>query len=592
MNFSKLNNPGGTKMKATLQILYTVYGLLIFMPGANAQYKSFALTNSNSDKFFPSSAESFSLGRSDGTILCWIDETSDGSLIAQKLLPDGSLAWLAGGITIDNGLGTMLTADTDYPVSFSDGSGGGIFIYRKNDMIMAQRISPDGIPGRTPIVLSSKYEGLNLHPRAVQAADYSVVITWENFSIGDFNIHCQKISNECLKLWLNGDEVVVCNDPADQRKPELTITEEGQTVITWLDTRNLFLSDTGSYDVYAALLGNLGDIINNGNGNRIYGQRAFGMNNSISKTADARNKYGKNSGIEKVLDYSHKPVISGNSMVVAVDEKSERLHGKIVVICTSLKFERLWDLTTEDSGINENVGILSDGANGVILYWKSRIGEGNQVHVMGINEHGKTMHGHNSGILNSCDALKANSKRHLSIGNNPAVVSSATRYFSLPWVAGTGGDLYINEISLTDESEACKTTQLVNTGLTSGEHTSVTSQAGSLVIAYNLAQDIFVSVRDLPTDRSSINVDGGRIANFPNPFNPTTSINFFVPSDGFVRLSIFDLSGKEIAVLVNEYKRFGEHKAVFDGSGMATGMYLYKLETGGKMYVGKMMMIK
>ncbi len=579
-------------MKVTLQILFTAIGTLMFMSVASAQFKSFAVTSSNSNKIFPSSAESFSSGRSDGTILCWIDEISDGSLVAQKLLPDGSLAWLAGGITIDDGLGTMLTADTDYPVCLSDGSGGGIFIYRKNGRIITNKITSDGIPGRTPIVLSSKYEGLNLHPKTVQSDDYSVVVAWENFHMGDFNIHCQKINKECLKLWRNGDEVVVCDDPADQRKPELAQTKGGQTVITWLDTRNLILSDTGSYDVYATLLGNLGENLIDGNGIRLYGQRAIELDNSHSKTNDMNIEQMRTLIIEKEIDYSHKPVISGNSMVMAIDEKSERLYGKIMVICTSLKFERIWEMVAEDSGINENVGILSGEANGVIIFWKKRIGEGNQVHVLGINEHGKTMHGHNSGIMSTCDALKANSKRYLSIGNNPAVVSSATRYFSLPWVAGTGGDLYINEISLTDESEACKTTQLVNTGLTSGEHTSVTTQAGSLVIAYNLAQDIFVSVRDLPTDRNSINVDGGRIANFPNPFNPTTSIDYIVPADGFVRLSIFDLTGKEIAVLVNEFKRIGEYKAVFDGSGMATGMYMYRLETGGKMFVGKMMMIK
>ena len=579
-------------MKVTLQIFLSVFLMLMQLNISIAQFKSFALTSSKSNKFFPSSTESFSSGRSDGTIICWIDETSEGTLIAQKLLPEGSLAWLAGGIAIDNGLGTMFTADTDYPFTFSDGSGGGIFIYRKNDMILAQKISSDGVPARTPMKLSSRYEGLNLNPKAVQAADFSVVITWENFYMGDFNIHSQKISKDCKKLWLNGDETVVCNDPADQRKPELTLTKDGQSVITWLDIRNLILSDTGSYDVYATLLGKQGENLSNFNGTWLYGQKTIGMNNYFTKVENSRTENGSNSGIEKELDYSHKPVISDNTIVIAVDEKSERLYGKIVVFGTSLKFERLWELTTDDTGINEKVGMLSDGADGVILYWKTRNGDGNLVNVLGINEYGKTMHGHKSGFMISCDALKANSKRDLSISNNPAVVSSATRNFSLPWVAGASGDLYINEISLTDESEACKTTQLVNTGINSGEHTSVTSQAGSLVIVYNLAQDIFVSIRDLPTDRNSARVDGGRIANFPNPFNPTTSINYFVPSDGFVRLSIFDLSGKKIAVLVNEFKKFGEHKAVFDGSGLATGMYMYRLETGGKMFVGKMMMIK
>lgn len=576
-------------MKRIYTLLLALSFTMICGSAALSQFKSFALTSSKSNKFFPSSAESFGLGKSDGTIICWIDAGSSGKLFAQKVLPDGSIAWSSDGIMIDDELGTILTDDTDYPISFSDGSGGGIFIYRKRDEIFAAAVTAQGLLKRDPVILSSRFEGLNFHPRAEQANDFAIVVTWENFTLGDFNIHAQRISKDCTKLWNGGSEVIVCNNAADQRKPELAISKDALTIVTWLDTRNIGLPDSGSYDLYGTLLNENGEsIFHVDRGAFIYKQRI---------SMDSKKFV---SGIEKEADYAHRPVFSGNSVYIVIDEKSPALYGNVILLNISNKLEVLGSRIIETRGINESPFIVKDRNNGLLIFWKNYVDHGSQIKVIGIEESGKSMHGLNTGFSVSCDGLKSNTNRYLSISNRPAVSGSAARILSLPWAAGTGGQLFLNDISLTDESEACTGVQLVNQGLTSVEHTSVTTQAGSLVIVYNLAQDIFVSVRELPKDRNLHNVIEGRIANYPNPFNPTTTINYFVPSDGFVRLSVFDLTGKEIAILENGHKYKGEHKAVFDGTGIATGMYFYKLEVGssnslengGKLYIGKMMMIK
>jgi hypothetical protein len=80
--------------------------------------------------------------------------------------------------------------------------------------------------------------------------------------------------------------------------------------------------------------------------------------------------------------------------------------------------------------------------------------------------------------------------------------------------------------------------------------------------------------------------------NYPNPFNPTTKISFALPKAGNVRIVVYDLLGREIAVLVNEFKTTGNHSVDFDASNLASGVYLYRMESGTFTDSKKMLLIK
>lgn len=68
--------------------------------------------------------------------------------------------------------------------------------------------------------------------------------------------------------------------------------------------------------------------------------------------------------------------------------------------------------------------------------------------------------------------------------------------------------------------------------------------------------------------------------NFPNPFNPSTTIEFSIPENGYTTLKIFNILGKEVNILVDEYKKAGRYKINFNGKGLASGIYFYKLNAG------------
>ena len=80
--------------------------------------------------------------------------------------------------------------------------------------------------------------------------------------------------------------------------------------------------------------------------------------------------------------------------------------------------------------------------------------------------------------------------------------------------------------------------------------------------------------------------------NYPNPFNPVTLINFDIPQNGNVKLTVYDLTGREMSVLVNEFKNAGSYEAAFDGSFLASGIYYYRIEAGSFEVTKKMSLIK
>lgn len=80
--------------------------------------------------------------------------------------------------------------------------------------------------------------------------------------------------------------------------------------------------------------------------------------------------------------------------------------------------------------------------------------------------------------------------------------------------------------------------------------------------------------------------------NYPNPFNPVTRINFSIPFFTKVELTVFNLLGQEVQTLLNENKAPGNYQVSFDGSGLTTGMYIYRIRAGEYTAIKKMLLIK
>ncbi len=82
------------------------------------------------------------------------------------------------------------------------------------------------------------------------------------------------------------------------------------------------------------------------------------------------------------------------------------------------------------------------------------------------------------------------------------------------------------------------------------------------------------------------------VQNYPNPFNPTTQIEFTIPERNHVTLKVYNIMAQEVATLIDHNLDRGRYKTAFDGSRLASGMYLYKIQAGSFSQVKKMLLIK
>ncbi|MFA5826886.1 MAG: T9SS type A sorting domain-containing protein [Candidatus Paceibacterota bacterium] len=99
-------------------------------------------------------------------------------------------------------------------------------------------------------------------------------------------------------------------------------------------------------------------------------------------------------------------------------------------------------------------------------------------------------------------------------------------------------------------------------------------------------------VTDVTEEVTSVPTKFDLSQNYPNPFNPSTTISYALPASGFVTLKVYDMLGKEVVELVNEEKPAGSYETKFDASQLASGMYIYKIQSGNFSQTKKMILMK
>ncbi len=109
------------------------------------------------------------------------------------------------------------------------------------------------------------------------------------------------------------------------------------------------------------------------------------------------------------------------------------------------------------------------------------------------------------------------------------------------------------------------------------------------VSAIKVEASVAISLNDEKTD---IPDSYQLAANYPNPFNPSTVINYQLPENNHVRLEVFDITGRRVAILVDNHQREGRYQTTFDATGLASGIYIYRMQAGEFVQTRQMVLVK
>jgi hypothetical protein len=118
-------------------------------------------------------------------------------------------------------------------------------------------------------------------------------------------------------------------------------------------------------------------------------------------------------------------------------------------------------------------------------------------------------------------------------------------------------------------------------------YNSVTGQTETIVVTGSYAEGVSeaLEVGTVPTEYSLANA-------YPNPFNPVTTIQYDIPEQSTVRLAVYDMLGREVAVLVSEQKEAGRYLVTFDARRLTSGVYIYRIQAGGFVQNKKFVLLK
>jgi len=152
-------------------------------------------------------------------------------------------------------------------------------------------------------------------------------------------------------------------------------------------------------------------------------------------------------------------------------------------------------------------------------------------------------------------------------------IDNQDNFVTIGFVEGKGSSTEINYYSFTDRPQVNGVNQLYYR-LKQVDFDGTFSYSDVVNVSYDVPVEFVLS------------------QNFPNPFNPSTTINYFVPQESFVSIKVYDFLGREVITLVNDTRAIGSYEIVFDASNLPSGTYFYTMIAGNYSATKKMILIK
>ena len=508
---------------------------------------------------------------SGGAIVVWQDgrrnpDTLD--LYVQRVSSNGVPLWTTDGVVAADTFSSKRN-----PVVVADGAGGAIIIWEDRRAgegdLFAQRMNGAGErlwggAGKAVCLVESRQFGV----AAVEDGEGGALVFWHDERRDDKDVYGQRIDANGELRW-DSAGVALCDTTGDQAYPVAVSDGLGGAAVAW----NGYAA--GDADVFAQRIDGTGNTLWRENGvivsaaDRRQLWPSIAANGAATTTIawfDERERQysydvyaqrlGGDGSAKWTADGEPVSVASGNQIFPAVypngtdvtvvweDERA----GVVDVYMQRLDENGAVSFVADGAPIAEgdveqsNAVALSD-ADETIVAWEEAEGTAENIRVQKFDATGAAVWNDSSLALADAPSRQTQAKI-ASDGNGGAVVVWTDRRDSLDY------DIYMQRVN---------------------------------------ADGTFpVGVRDRDDVASSFRLYG----NYPNPFNPVTTIEYSLKRTARVELAIFNALGERVEILVNGERAAGEHRVRFDGSNLASGVYFYRLSTPFGDAIGKAALVK
>lgn len=491
---------------------------------------------------------------SGGAIVTWEDRRGGGNnrdIYAQRVGSTGNVLWTADGVAICSNASTQ-----QYPEIVSDGSGGAIITWQdrrgggNNRDIYAQRVDSSGsvlwtVDG-VGVCMAGGQQSL---PKIVSGGSGGAVIAWLD---GGSAVYAQRVDAAGIVQWAV-DGVAVCPASSFQEEPRMISDGTGGAILVWADTRS------GNYDVY---------------GQRIDASGVLQWGDGGVGIAAAAND-----------EYSPQLVTDGAGGAIIAYEFHGPTYDDYDIYAQHV--DSGGDLTWTPGGVGvctaamhqSNPQMVSDDAGGALVAWYDERSGDPDIYAARIDALG--MH-----VATALQHYNAYVDKSVVTIQWALAGTGEGMQFYISRVEGADGvfeELFAPEISreysfFTFTDESCEP------GNTYRYRVEMQDQNGRHVLFET--DQLSVPLRALALEQ-----------NHPNPFNPRTSISYYLPVNCTVTLEIFDVSGRKITCLVNGKLESGDHTVSWDGTDeygrtVRSGVYIYRLQAGKSVSTRKMILLR
>jgi hypothetical protein len=522
---------------------------------------------------------------SGNTYLTWYDAAGDtnGGVFVQKITPSGTLPWGLGGIKVDSIVQTF-----DKPKVALDGNGGAFVTWADSrpdntlPNIYGQHVSSAGVAQWTVngVCLTAGFTGeLSFrqpdNPQMLSDGRNGFFFSWDDA----FGLVLERVNVSGTMEWS-----AVADGALGATDTRIAYDGGGGVILAWTDDRNAALQDLA--DIYAQRIDSSGNV-------------RWATNGVVVSNAKNLQEYP-----QIVADGSGGAVIAWQDFRDSTEFRgyAQKLDSSGVAKWTANGVP----LSATTNAVNA-LFMTTDGAGGGICSWEESRGTGisgsDNIYAQRIGSNGTVQWG-DSG---------ANVCTNNFPQENPSVASDGSGGAIIAWEDnrnnGANQDIYAQRMNASGTAQwttdgiavsSAPNNQNLPFVVSAPNHAAVViwddyRTNGNGNIYPDLYAQLVTSGGGLAAVRSSIDGIPQTFAlrqNFPNPFNPATQIQFTIAHAGFVSLKVYDILGKEVATLISQELSPSTYTATWNGAGVASGVYFYRLEAGSNSMTMKMVLMK